>query len=310
MYMAKALVPIIVLIFVGVFLNKIQFVSKDTIAGMKSIASNVFLPVVIFNALATASFSRDTIFIFCITMFVLVAGFGIGFGIKKFYKKEYSDYIPYVTVTFEGGMFGYALAEVLVGMENLYHIATIDLAGAVFSFTIWITMIERLAGKSESKGQEKSLIKSMLTTPTLIAAVTGLICGVSGLGTLLVNSKAGGVYDGLVDMLSTPLTPVILISLGYGMNISKENIKDAALIIIQRAVVIGVSFLAAFLIFGRFITFTRELTLSMILYFTLPPSFLLSVYVKGEKSQDVISCVLSLYIIITLAVFCVLLAIN
>ncbi|MDE6025220.1 MAG: hypothetical protein K2G45_07200 [Lachnospiraceae bacterium] len=305
--MAKALIPILALIFVGVLINKIRFASKDTIAGMKSIASNVFLPVVIFNALATASFSRDTIFIFCITMFVLLAGFGIGFGTKKLYNKEYVDYIPFVTVTFEGGMLGYALAEVLFGKDGLYHIATIDLAGAVFSFTLWITMIERLQGRTTEGVKRKSLIKSMLTTPTLIAAIAGLICGLSGMGNMLVNSQAGDVYNSIVDMFSAPLTPIILISLGYGMNISGENIKDAIAIIIQRIIVVGVTFLAAFLVFGRFVTFTRELTLSMILYFTLPPSFLLSVYVKGEKSQNVISCVLSLYIIITLAVFCVLL---
>ncbi len=306
--MAKALVPIIALILTGVFIKKIKFVSDETIAGMKNIASNVFLPVVIFNALATADFNRDSMFIFLTSMFVHAAGFTAGFVIKKLHKKPYKDYIPYITVTFEGGMLGYALAQVLVGADKLYYIATIDLGGALFSFTVWITMLERLCNKASCEGKEKGIIRSILTTPTLIAAVLGLISGLTGLGEMILKSDAGKVYENTVEMFSAPLTPIILISLGYGISISKENIKDALLIIFQRICVVGLAVAVGFLIFGSHISFMPELTASFILYFCLPPSFLLSVYVKEGKSRDVVSCVLSLYMILTLAVFCVLLA--
>lgn len=306
--MAKALIPIIALILTGVFIKKIKFVSDETIAGIKNIASNVFLPTVIFNALAMADFNRDSMFIFFTSMFVLVTGFAVGFVIKKMYKKPYKDYIPYITVTFEGGMLGYALAQVLVGADKLYYIATIDLAGALFSFTVWITMLERLCNKNSREGKEKGIVKSILTTPTLIAAVLGLVFGLTGLGHMILKSESGEVYENVVEMFSAPLTPIILISLGYGLSISKENIKDALLIILQRICVVGIAVAVGFLIFGRHISFTPALTASFILYFCLPPSFILSVYVKEEKSRDVVSCVLSLYMILTLAVFCVLLA--
>ncbi|MCM1173131.1 MAG: AEC family transporter [Clostridium sp.] len=306
--MTKALVPIIALILTGIFIKKIKFVSEETIAGIKNIASNVFLPAVIFNALATADFNKDSMFIFFTSLFVLVAGFSVGFVIKKLYKKPYRDYIPYMTVTFEGGMLGYALAQVLVGADKLYYIATIDLAGALFGFTVWITMLERLCNKNSREGQEKGIVKSILTTPTLIAAVLGLIFGLTGLGHKILGSGAGEVYENVVEMFSAPLTPLILISLGYGIRISKETIKDALLIILERICVVGLVAAIAFLLFGRHISFTPALTASFILYFCLPPSFILSVYVKEEKSRDVVSCVLSLYMILTLAVFCVLLA--
>ena len=82
---------------------------------------------------------------------------------------------------------------------------------------------------------------------------------------------------------------------------------DAIIFIVQRFAVIGVSLAIALLLFGRFIDFTPELRASMILYFCLPPSLLLSVYVKGEKGQGVMACIHSIYIIITLVVFSVLL---
>lgn len=306
--MAKALVPIIALILTGTFIKKIKFVSDETIAGMKNIASNVFLPAVIFNALAMADFNRDSMFIFFTSMFVLVAGFAAGFVIKKLYKKPYKDYIPYITVTFEGGMLGYALAQALVGADKLYYIATIDLAGALFAFTIWITMLERLCNENSREGKAKGIVKSILTTPTLIAVILGLVFGLTGLGKLMLKSDAGEVYENAVGMFSAPLTPIILIGLGYGISISKENIKDALLIILQRICVVGITVAVSLFIFGRYISFTPELTASFILYFCLPPSFILSVYVKEEKSRDIVSCVLSLYMILTLAVFCVLLA--
>ncbi len=305
--MTKALIPILLLILTGVLIKKIKFVSEEAISGVKNIASNVFLPAVIFNALATADFNRDSIFIFSLSMFVLVSGFIAGFGVKKLYKKDYRDYIPYITVTFEGGMLGYALCEILVGSEKLYYMATIDLAGALFSFTVWITMLEHL-DKQKNGGESRSFIKSMLTTPTLIAAILGFICGLTGLGERLVASSAGPVYENIIQMFSAPLTPVILICLGYGINISTENLKDALIIILQRICVVGAVLGIALIIFRKHITFTPEFTKTMIMYFCLPPSFLLSVYVKEKKSRDVVSCVLSLYMVLSLVVFCVLLA--
>lgn len=307
--MAKALVPIVLLIFIGWLLRRIKFVSEETISGVKSIATNVFLPAVIFNVFVTAEFSRDSIFIFLLSLLVLIFGFIGGFLVKKLYKKSYKDYIPFVTVTFEGGMLGYALGEILFGADKLYYIATVDLAGAIFSFTIWVTMLGKVGVAEDNKERKKkNIILDMISSPTLDASIVGLIVGLSGLGKKLLESSFGDVYTSCIDYLSAPLTPVILISLGYGLSISMENAKEAIVIIFQRILLLTAVFLVLFVILKPFITFNTLLVKSMIIYFALPPSFLLSVYVKEKKSQDVISCVLSIYMIITLVVFCILLA--
>lgn len=306
--MAEAIVPIILLILTGVILKKINFVSEEAVSGMKSIATNICLPVVIFNALAMADFNTDSIFIVALSFFVLAGGFIAGYAIKRLYKKTYKDYIPFITVTFEGGMLGYALAELLVGNENLKYIATIDLGGALFSFTVWLTLLEGLGRDKPGSENRKNIFQSMFKSLTFDAAIIGLVVGVLGLGKGIMATAAGPVYSAVVDLFSAPLTPIILLSLGYGMNINLANVKDALVIIAQRLIVIGIFLALGLFIFGGHIQFVPELKASVILYFTLPPSFLLSVYVKDEKSRDVVSCVLSLYLMITFAVFCLLIA--
>lgn len=308
--MLATLIPIVTLILVGVLIKKINYLSDEQISGLKNLASNVFLPVVVFNALATAVFTKDSVYIMAVSMFVLITGFLAGFVVKKLYKKDYKDFIPFMTVTFEGGMLGYALAQSLLGKENLKYIATIDLSGAIFSFTVWIVMLEAVSRRYSEDMEDKpkkSLLVTLLTTPNLVAAVLGLVFGISGLGSMLVESNISEIYTAIVDVFSNALTPVILISLGYCICITRENVTDAIIFIVQRFAVIGVSLAIALLLFGRFIDFTPELRASMILYFCLPPSLLLSVYVKGEKGQGVMACIHSIYIIITLVVFSVLL---
>lgn len=306
--MAEAIVPIILLILTGVYLKKINFVSEEIISGMKSIATNISLPVVIFNALAMADFNMDSLFIILFSFFVLSGGFIAGYVLKGLYNKSYKDYIPFITVTFEGGMLGYALAELLVGTENLKYIATIDLGGALFTFTVWLTLLEGLGRDKSGSDNRKNVFRSMIKSLTFDAAIMGLVFGVLGLGKGIMATAAGPVYSAVVDIFSAPLTPIILLSLGYGMNINLANVKDALIIIVQRLIVIGIVLALGLFIFGGHIQFVPELKASVILYFTLPPSFLLSVYVKDEKSRDVVSCVLSLYLIITFAVFCLLIA--
>lgn len=306
--MAKTLIPILLLILTGVLLKKIKFISDDVIDGVKKIASNVFLPFVIFNALVGTSFSKDTIVIVIAAFFILSVCFGLGFVGKKLNKKEYRDYIPFASTLFECGMIGYALTEPLVGKENLYHTATIDIAGVLFCFTIWIVMMQRIVNQDEKQDNKKeNVIVSMFKSPTFIAALLGIFFSITGLGKLMLESSVGAIYQNVADMFSAPLTPIILVCLGYGIKITKENILDAFLLVVQRMAIAFVAVAAAWLIFGRFINLTPELKISVLMYYSLPPSLLISVYPRGKKSQEVMACMMSIYILVSLIIFGILL---
>lgn len=305
--MLKVLIPILILIGTGVLLKKINFISEEVVAGMKKLAVNVFLPVLIFNVLGTAAFTKESIVIFLMSFVIHISVFAVGFLVKKLYKKEYKNFIPFVTVTFEGGMIGYGLMGAIAGTENMYYFATLDLAGAIFSFTVWVTLIGRVSASGE--GKKDSIIKNMLTSPTLIAAITGLICGVTGLGKMLVESPVGPAYEQLVEYFTAPMTPVILICLGYGLHFSLDTLKDALIIVGQRILVLGTIVGIVLFVGLHFVEMSHLLMVTLIMFFCLPPSFLLTVYIKDKKTQDVISCVLSIYMVITLIVFGVLVAI-
>ena len=306
--MLKTLVPIVLLIMTGVLLKKIKFVKDEAIGGIKKIATNVFLPVVIFNALVTTDLNMDSLFLVVLGMSVLLIGFGLGFVLKKLNKKEYRKYIPFTTTLFECGMIGYALTEALVGKDNLFYIATIDIAGVIFGFTIWVTLLQRAGDDVTNDNFKKNnILIDMVKSPTLIAAILGMIVSFTGLGRVLLESNIGPVYENTADMFSAPLTPVILICLGYGLKFSKENLIDAFIMAGQRIMAVAVAVVISLLIFGSFLEFTPELKISMIMYYALPPSMLVSVYTKGEKSQGVMSCMLSMYIVLSLIIFSILL---
>ena len=300
--MLEMLIPIIALMLTGVLFKKINFISDKTVAGIKKVLVNVCLPVLIFNVLGTAKFTKDSIVLFSISAITHLTVFALGFLIIKFVKVDYKKYIPFFIIGFEGGMMGYALMGTLVSESDLKYLATMDLAGALFSFTIWVTLLGRLNSEAKTK---KETIMSMVKSPTLVAAVTGLIVGLTGLGNMLVASPAGNVYERCVEYFTAPMTPMILICLGYGLSFSKDVILDALKLIGTRIVMIGI--VAGILVFSltRFIDMTPVIWKSIAIFFFLPPSFLLSVYIEDKKTLRIVSCALSIYILITLIAYAV-----
>ena len=299
--MLETVVPVCLMVVIGMFCRKKKIVSEQGINELKNLLINVLLPVLIFNVMATAEFSMDSILIF-ITIFLLYSiMFAAGFGVQKIFKSEIKTFVPYVMVCVECGMIGYALLSVLKGADKLYYLATMDLATALFGFTIYVTSLKNLGeGKKQSV---KETILDMVKTPTLMAAVLGVIAAVTGLGNGIVTSSLGGLYEKAVEMTTASISPMILICIGYGIHFEKATIKMALKLTVLRGIAFALMFAISYGIIKYFVGMNELLLTSMVIYFILPPTFIISVYTKTKKQTEYISGMLSLYMGITLIGF-------
>lgn len=299
--MLETVVPVCLMVVIGVFCRKKQIVSENGINELKKLLINILLPVLIFNVMATAEFSMDSIVIFA-TVFILYAVmFCVGFWAQKFFKSEIKTFVPYVMVCVECGMIGYALLSVLEGADKLYYLATMDLATALFGFTIYVTSLKNLGEKR--KRSLKEAVMDMVKTPTLMAAVLGVFTAVTGLGGMILNSPMGGFYTSAVEMITTPVSPMILICIGYGIHFEKSTMKLVMKLIIVRVIAFSAMFGIAFAVIRYLVGINELLLVSMIIYFILPPTFIISVYTKTKKQTEYISGMLSVYMVITLIGF-------
>ena len=210
----EIVLPVLVMIILGMLCRKWKLLDQNGVNNMKTLVTNIMLPVAIFHALATAKYSGKIGTLVLIMFIMLLISFGVGFLLKRFMEEPYKKYLPFLVCIYEGGMMAYPLYTSLCGSENLSQIAVLDIAGLLFGFSVYMGML----GQTENgeKINAKSLFYSALKTPAFIGTVLGIIAGLTGLINRLMDSSFGPGYLSAESILTTAITPIILIVVQYG----------------------------------------------------------------------------------------------
>ena len=183
----EIVLPVLVMIILGMLCRKWKLLDQSGVNNMKTLVTNIMLPVAIFHALATAKYSGKIGTLVLIMFIMLLISFGVGFLLKRFMEEPYKKYLPFLVCIYEGGMMAYPLYTSLCGSENLSQIAVLDIAGLLFGFSVYMGML----GQTENgeKINAKSLFYSALKTPAFIGTVLGIIAGLTGLINRLMDSS-------------------------------------------------------------------------------------------------------------------------
>ena len=302
MTILETVIPVFLMIFLGKFLKSKNIISDSGISCIKSISTNVFLPVMAFDTLIHGSFSLDSLLLIGLEIFILFTAFGLGFLFKRFFDPSINGYVPYAMTTYEGGLFGWALIAILVGhkSEAMFSIVSMDIFSGIFCFTVMATGLKFLAGQQMSK---KEIFISIITNPLIIAVILGFIGAAFNLGEIIDNSKAANLYTKTVNMFIQPLSPMILICIGSGLvfdwNVLKKGLKLAFL----RYGIQIILCLITLLLISLTVGLSPELRVALLVYFFVPTSFLLSMYANDKEAIEFTSGYLSLQIIISLIIY-------
>lgn len=302
MTILETIVPVFLMIALGKFLKAKNVISDSGIACIKSISTNVFLPVMAFDTLIHGNFSSKSIVLIIIELVVLFSAFGLGFLFKRFFDEKVNGYVPYAMTTYEGGLFGWALIALLVGSKSdaMFSIVSMDIFSGIFCFTVMSTGLKLLAGQKMSG---KEICISIVTNPLIIAVVLGFIGAFFHLGDIIDNSKFAALYTKTTNFFIQPLSPMILICIGSGLvfdwNVLKKGLKLAAFryavqIVLCVLVLVTINFTVGL---------STALKIALLVYFFCPTSFLLSMYATDKDSIEFTSGYLSLQILISLIIY-------
>ena len=223
MNVLEIVLPVLVMIVVGMLCRKWKILTRDGINNMKVLVTNVMLPVAIFHALATAEYNKETGILILIMFVMLVVSFGLGFLLKPFLKGTYQKYLPFMVSVYEGGLMAYPLYTSLCGSENLSRIAVLDIAGLLFGFSVYMGMLGQV--ENGEKIDVKKLFFSALKTPAFIASILGIIAGLSKVILAVLDSPFGGVYQSVENILTTSVTAIILLVVGYSMELNAKSVS-------------------------------------------------------------------------------------
>ena len=296
--------PVLVMIILGILCRKWKVLNKNGIDNMKALVTNIMLPVAIFHALATSDYGAETAKLVGIMFIMLVVSFGIGFLMKPLMTENYRKYLPFMVSVYEGGSMAYPLYTSLCGQENLSQIAVLDIAGLLFGFSIYMGML----GQTENgeKINVKNLAVSAVKTPAFIASVLGIIVGLTGVIKLLLASPAGGIYTSVESILTTALTAIILIVVGFSMELTPELFGPCIRTIVMRIALQAVMIVGVLLAVHSFIGSNTLLDLAVITYMSAPATFSMQTFLKREDGSAYVSTTNSLYCIVSIVVYMIL----
>lgn len=296
--------PVILMVLIGFFCRKTEMITTEGMEGLKTLATSLMLPVLLFHTLATTEYTSATIAVMGIMLLALSAAFIIGMLIKRAVPSA-GIFFPFLVTSFEGGMLGYPLYAVLCGEARLSNIATLDIANTIFVFTVFLAF---LTASVNGKVQPSEMISNVLHSPVFWGVFLGIAVGVTGVAGSFLNTMAGALYTSAKDMITSALSAVILVVVGYGLSFDRAVLKKCGKAVAGRMVIQG-AILAVIMILLKDMFATAEMKTALILYLFLPPTFVIPAYAKTEEDGIYLSTTISLYSVFTIAIF-ILLTIN
>jgi len=162
------------------------------------------------------------------------------------------------------------------------------------------------AGENPSPG---TIAKKVLTSPLLIMSVLGLGLNLIGVGAWMRTAPIGRVIIESTGFLAQPVSAMMIFSVGYNFSLAKDNramiFRISAMHFLWFALSGGLIQLALFL-FPEVDALSRW---AILLYTTLPASYLAPGMGKSREDVTVASGVCSVLTVTSLIVFCIIAAI-
>lgn len=168
------------------------------------------------------------------------------------------------------GTMGIPLFIAVFGMEALPTFSVLNIGNELF---IWFVLVILLKYHFSGERFSTSVFKDFIRSPFIIAVLSGLILNISGLRDIISQNI---LYNGLVstlDLLGTIVSPLILIILGYDLQLNRTYIRESVkILVIRYAAMLLLGGLVKYLILDRFIHSDPLFDYAWFTYLILPPS--------------------------------------
>lgn len=289
--------PVFVMLGLGMLCRSRNFLSRDGVDTIKKVVINLTLPFALFNAFATAEYSLSAVVAPAIMFAANGVMLALGFLVVRLAKSK-SKTFPFFGACFEAGMLGLPLFALLFPGENISRFAILMLGNDLFVFTLYKTL---LVGKADGK----AIVKDLLTSPTLIGVLLGLLVGATGLYGALHTWGIGPIVDSVTGFVSAPTAAMILLCMGYDFVPKEIPWKKTAGLIAMRLAISGVM-LALLLFLNHAVLGTMLFPGALVILFILPPPFLIPVVSNEVSERADVSATLSAMTLLTMLLFAIL----
>lgn len=287
--------PVLAALSLGMLCRKKSLLTEDGIAALKKVALDICLPMVLVNAFATMEYTLSSLIIPAVMFLLCLVGLGVGRLLARLLKLD--QIAAYLSTGFEAGMLGYALFALLYPQESTSTFAILDPGHTLFVFTIYKACLSK-------KSSKKDLLKDITMSPVIWGLAAGVLLGVTGLYGLLADHGLSGTVDALTDYIGAPTGMIILLCIGYDLELRSIQWKQMSKFIVLRlasaAVMLCLLLAIDHLLLGGIIH-----TGAAVLFFLLPPPYVLPIFSDDESQRANLSSAISALTLVTILLFAV-----
>lgn len=293
----QMVLPIVVMLGLGTVCRRKNVFDMKGLAGLKAVVGDICLPVVLFNAFFTASYSPAVALIFVLVYAGYVLALGLGFGLRGL-AAPHGKFFPFLLASAEGGMLGYALYGVLMGEQSGF--AAVDLGQTVFAYTAFLGFLSLTDGR---KPTAAGLLKNMATNKCCIGMALGILLGVLGVGQWVLSSPAAGVVTGVISMITAPTSALVLLVVGYELDLDKSLLRPVAVTVVCRMAVMGGLLAAVSFILFHIVPYDKGLQIALMILYALPAPFIIPLMADVGEDGKYVSTALSVHTLCTILLF-------
>lgn len=92
--------PVFCMLGLGMAANRFGWISRAGMDGIKLVATNIMLPVVLVDALGMAEYNKVTLLLLAVMLVQLFITTGAGYLLRPLVGGSQSRYLPFLTATF------------------------------------------------------------------------------------------------------------------------------------------------------------------------------------------------------------------
>ncbi len=282
MHMIDNILPVFILLSIGFFLRKKNILKKDAVNGLKYLIVHLGLPAVLFKAFLNMTLKKEYIVVVLITIVLCAAAFLIGALVSRlsFFSSKLT---PFFMTAFAFGLLGVSLFETMFGTEHLDSISILGIGNEFFLWFIYITLL-----RFKYTGERFSLetLKNFIRSPIILAVVLGLLLNSFNVAYVFKEWIIfRGIYS-VINYLSMIATPLILITIGYGMVFNKKYFKTSLKFVLLRYVILfTVGYLLKITLLNLWIK-DIYFDYAFFTFLILPPPFSLPVFISEYASDE------------------------
>lgn len=299
---AQVIVPIFVVLMLGVLARKKQMLKREELEGLQNFVLKFALPCVVFNSCITAKIGVESLATMGLSILVTLCGalWAFRYGRKMF---PYHN-IPMFFCCHETGMLGIPLFIILFGTDQAYRMGVLDVAQAAVVFPV-MAILTSDTGESPNPLE---ITKRVLASPLMIMATIGLILKLSGLADLLDSVGVLAILTESASFLTQPISTLMIFSVGYNFSLEKESRGPVFKVSAVRfffSAALGVLIQLVLCLIPNVDVLTR---ITMLMYSTLPISYVTPSLGRDQDDYTVSSGVCSVLTAVSLVIFCIIAA--